>query len=155
VHTPHGEIAAYVAHLPSVRLGPGGFGSGPRDESAARLGAEVAAEPLAAVVVLGDLNGTVDDRGLAPLTSRLTAPPRGFALSWPAAFPVARIDQVLARGATPTRIRTLPPTASDHIPVSARLTFAASPGRGAGTAGPGGGRCPAGRVGLCGLALPG
>ncbi|MFD3807867.1 endonuclease/exonuclease/phosphatase family protein [Streptomyces sp. NPDC058619] len=121
VRTPHGEVAVYVAHLPSVRLGVSGFGSGPRDESAGLLGAAVAAERLDTVVLLGDLNGTVDDRGLAPVTSRVGAPRRGLAFSWPAAFPVARIDQVLARGATVRDVRTLPATGSDHLPVAARV----------------------------------
>ncbi|GGZ86347.1 hypothetical protein GCM10010371_52820 [Streptomyces subrutilus] len=119
--TPGGEIAVYVAHLPSVRLGPGGFGSGFRDESAVLLGAALAAEKRETVVVLGDLNGTAQDRGLAPVTSRAAPPRRGFALSWPAAFPLARIDQVLARSATVLDIRALPPTASDHLPVAARI----------------------------------
>lgn len=77
VRTPRGEIAVYVAHLPSVRFRANGFGSGPRDESARLLGAAVAAEGLERVILLGDLNSTVDDRGLAPLTSRLSAPRRG------------------------------------------------------------------------------
>ncbi|MFJ2597887.1 endonuclease/exonuclease/phosphatase family protein [Streptomyces erythrochromogenes] len=123
VSTPEGEIAVYVAHLPSVRIGPSGFASQLRDESARLLGAAVAAEPVDRVVLLGDLNGTVDDRGLAPLTSRLAAPRRGFALSWPASFPVSRIDQVLARSATVAEIRTLPATGSDHLPVVARITW--------------------------------
>ncbi|MFV0132099.1 endonuclease/exonuclease/phosphatase family protein [Streptomyces sp. HMX87] len=121
VHTPHGEIAAYVAHLPSVRVGASGLASSRRDESAALLGEAVAAEELRTVLVLGDLNGTVDDRGLAPLTSRLDAADRGFAFSFPAGFPVARIDQVLARSATVGRIRALPATGSDHLPVAARV----------------------------------
>lgn len=123
VSTPEGEVAVYVAHLPSVRIRPSGFASQLRDESARLLGAAVAAEPVDRVVLLGDLNGTVDDRGLAPLTSRMAAPRRGFALSWPASFPVSRIDQVLARSATLAEIRTLPATGSDHLPVVARITW--------------------------------
>ncbi|MFD7712707.1 endonuclease/exonuclease/phosphatase family protein [Streptomyces sp. NPDC059786] len=123
VHTPHGDIAAYVAHLPSVRVGAGGLASARRDESAGLLGRAVAAERLSPVVLLGDLNGTVDDRGLAPLTSRLNTAERGFAFSFPAAFPVARIDQVMARKATVGHIRTLPATAGDHLPVVARVTL--------------------------------
>ncbi|MGW2275020.1 endonuclease/exonuclease/phosphatase family protein [Streptomyces yangpuensis] len=123
VTTPRGEIAVYVAHLPSVRIRPSGFASQLRDESALLLGAAVAAEPVDRVVLLGDLNGTVDDRGLAPLTSRMEAPPRGFALSWPASFPVSRIDQVLVRSAGVSGIRTLPATGSDHLPVVARITW--------------------------------
>ncbi|WP_145865513.1 endonuclease/exonuclease/phosphatase family protein [Streptomyces capillispiralis] len=123
VRTPHGDIAAYVAHLPSVRLRAGGFASARRDESARLLGRAVAAEELDTVVLLGDLNGTVDDRGLAPLTRRMNVAERGFALSFPAAFPVARIDQVMARSATVERIGTLPATGSDHLPVVARITL--------------------------------
>ncbi|MFB6564895.1 endonuclease/exonuclease/phosphatase family protein [Streptomyces sp. NPDC056400] len=126
VRTPRGEIAVYVAHLPSVRFRASGFGSGPRDESARLLGAAVAAEELERVILLGDLNSTVDDRGLAPLTSRLSAPRRGLALSWPAAVPVARIDQVLTRSATAAEVWTLPATGSDHLPVAARIRLDAS-----------------------------
>ena len=39
-----GDVAVYVAHLPSVRIGRRGLSSGRRDESAALLGAAVAAE---------------------------------------------------------------------------------------------------------------
>ncbi|MQL64319.1 endonuclease/exonuclease/phosphatase family protein [Streptomyces vinaceus] len=119
--TPHGEVAVYVAHLPSVRIGPRGMTSARRDESAERLGREVAAEPLERVVLLGDLNGTVDDRGLEPLTSRLEVPRRGFAFSFPAGPPLVRIDQVMARSATVHGIDTLPATGSDHLPVRARI----------------------------------
>ncbi|MET4922380.1 endonuclease/exonuclease/phosphatase family protein [Streptomyces sp. PSRA5] len=122
VDTPHGEIAAYVAHLPSIRFGASGLASSSRDESAALLGGAVAAERTDTVILLGDLNGTVDDRGLAPLTSRLNVAERGFALSFPTAFPLARIDQVMARSATVAHIRTLPATGSDHLPVAAGIT---------------------------------
>lgn len=122
VDTPHGEIAAYVAHLPSVRFRAGGLASSARDESAGLLAEAVAAERTEAVILLGDLNGTVEDRGLAPLTSRLNVAERGFALSFPAAFPLARIDQVMARSATVAHIRTLPETGSDHLPVAAGIT---------------------------------
>lgn len=123
VHTPEGEVAAYVVHLPSIRVGAGGLASSWRDESARLLGRAVAAETVGKVIVLGDLNGTVDDRGLSPLTSQLNVPERGFAFSFPASFPLARIDQVLARSATVGRVRTLPATGSDHLPVTARVTL--------------------------------
>ncbi|WP_228044822.1 endonuclease/exonuclease/phosphatase family protein [Streptomyces ferrugineus] len=123
VHTPRGEIAAYVAHLPSVRIRASGLASSWRDESAGLLGKALAAEQLKTVVLLGDLNGTVDDRGLAPLTSRMNVARRGFAFSFPAGFPLARIDQVMARSAAVADIRTLPATGSDHLPVAARITL--------------------------------
>ncbi|PNV36553.1 endonuclease [Streptomyces sp. DH-12] len=121
--TPRGEVAVYVAHLPSVRIGPGGLASARRDESAVLLGRAVAAEPLDRVILLGDLNGTVDDRGLAPLTSRLEVPRRGFAFSFPAGLPLVRIDQVMARSAAVGLLRALPATGSDHLPVTARITL--------------------------------
>ncbi|GAA4880298.1 endonuclease/exonuclease/phosphatase family protein [Kitasatospora terrestris] len=121
-HTPDGEVAVYVAHLPSVRFGGlGGFTSERRDESAGKLAAVLDAEPLQRVILAGDFNSTLDDRGLAPVTSRLTAARSGFDFSWPAAFPVARIDQILCRGLTPVRTWTLPATGSDHLPVAARI----------------------------------
>ncbi|GGQ06363.1 hypothetical protein GCM10010266_32290 [Streptomyces griseomycini] len=123
VRTPYGDVAAFVAHLPSVRVRASGLASSLRDESAGLLGEAVAAEDLRTVILLGDLNGTVDDRGLAPITSRMNAAERGFAFSFPAAFPLARIDQVMARSATVVRIRALPATGSDHLPVAARIAL--------------------------------
>ncbi|WP_328891100.1 endonuclease/exonuclease/phosphatase family protein [Streptomyces sp. NBC_00316] len=123
VHTSHGEIGAYFAHLPSVRIRASGLASSRRDESAELLGKAVSAEKLKTVILLGDLNGTVDDRGLAPLTSRMNVAERGFAFSFPAALPLARIDQVMARSATVADFQTLPATGSDHLPVSARITL--------------------------------
>ncbi|WP_435859911.1 endonuclease/exonuclease/phosphatase family protein [Streptomyces narbonensis] len=123
VHTPHREIAAYVAHLPSVRVRASGLASAWRDESAGLLGEAIAVEKVKTVILLGDLNGTVDDRALAPLTSRMNVAERGFALSFPAAFPLARIDQVMARSAKVRHLRTLSATGSDHLPVAARITL--------------------------------
>ncbi|MET8965697.1 endonuclease/exonuclease/phosphatase family protein [Streptomyces sp. NPDC004074] len=123
VHAPLGDIAVYVAHLPSVRVRASGLASSWRDESAGLLGKAVAAEKLKTVLLLGDLNGTVDDRGLAPLTSQMNTPQRGFAFSFPADFPMARIDQVMTRSATVRQIRTLSSTGSDHLPVAARIAL--------------------------------
>ncbi|MFJ4832638.1 endonuclease/exonuclease/phosphatase family protein [Streptomyces sp. NPDC088747] len=120
--TARGEVAVYVAHLPSVRMSPTkGFGSPARDESAVLLGAAIAAERLDRVILLGDLNSTVDDRGLAPVTSRMREPESGFAFSWPAGLPVARIDQIMTRAATVGDVRTLPATGSDHLPIAAHI----------------------------------
>ncbi|MEW1691077.1 endonuclease/exonuclease/phosphatase family protein [Streptomyces sp. NPDC091265] len=130
VHTPHGDVAAYVAHLPSVRVRASGLAASSRDESAGLLGQAVAAERTGTVILMGDLNGTAEDRGLAPLTSRLNVAERGFALSFPAAFPLSRIDQVMARSATVDDIRTLPATGSDHLPVAARIALGRGPAAG-------------------------
>lgn len=124
VRTPRADVRVYVAHLPSLRFGPTrGFGSTNRDDSAARLGAAIAAEPAERLILLGDLNGTLDDRGLGPVTSQLTSDRSDFAFSWPVGLPFARIDHVMARSATVTDVWTLPPTSSDHLPVAARIRF--------------------------------
>ncbi|GLY00637.1 endonuclease/exonuclease/phosphatase family protein [Actinoplanes sp. NBRC 101535] len=121
--TPHGDIAVYVAHLPSVRIGLTGFASQRRDESAHRLGQALAAEPLDRIILLGDLNSTLDDRGLSPVTAHVGVTARDFAFSWPGALPMARIDQVMARSLSVSRVWSLPPTGSDHRPVAATLTL--------------------------------
>ncbi|WP_425443714.1 endonuclease/exonuclease/phosphatase family protein [Streptomyces pini] len=130
VRTPHGDIAVHVVHLPSVRVRATGFDTAWRDESAALLGEELRAEELARVIVLGDFNGALDDRGLEPVLTGVDSTGReaadGFSFSWPTAFPVARIDHVMARGAAVTRLWTLPATGSDHLPVAARIALPAA-----------------------------
>ncbi|MEU7019857.1 endonuclease/exonuclease/phosphatase family protein [Streptomyces sp. NPDC046203] len=126
VTTERGPLAVYVVHLGSVRLMPrGGFWTDSRDAGAVALTQAVAAEPNERVVVLGDLNGTTDDRVFDGLTSRLRsvqeAAGRGFGFSWPASFPVARIDQILVGGLAPKSSWVLPDTGSDHLPVAARV----------------------------------
>lgn len=128
VHTDSGEVAVLVAHLPSVRVQfRAGFTAEQRDDAAEMLGRAIADEPLSRLLVLGDLNGTVNDRALAPLTSQLRstqgAAGAGFGFSWPANFPVTRIDQILVRELEPVSSWTLPATGSDHLPVAARLDF--------------------------------
>ncbi|MGW7431649.1 endonuclease/exonuclease/phosphatase family protein [Streptomyces sp. NPDC054861] len=124
VRGPRGDIAAYVAHLPSVRIRPTeGYATGWRDESAARLGRSLAAEREATALVLGDLNGTAADRGLRPVTDLARGSRGEWAFSWPASLPLARIDHVLARGATVVETWTLPATGSDHLPVAARVRW--------------------------------
>ncbi|MEU5050868.1 endonuclease/exonuclease/phosphatase family protein [Streptomyces sp. NPDC021096] len=126
VKTPQGPVAVYVAHLPSVRVKfNAGFTAGQRDNSAEALGRAIAQEPEKRVVLLGDLNGTMNDRSLAPITSQLRsaqgAAGDGFGFSWPASMPMARIDQIMVRGMDPVSAWTLPATRSDHLPVAARV----------------------------------
>lgn len=124
--TPHGQVAFYVAHLPSVRVQlAGGFTADQRDDSATALGDAIAAEPLRDVILLGDLNGTMNDRALSPVTAQMRsaqgAAGDGFGFSWPAKFPMARIDQIMVKGIDPTRSWVLPSTGSDHLPVAATV----------------------------------
>ncbi|MFF2546996.1 endonuclease/exonuclease/phosphatase family protein [Kitasatospora sp. NPDC058063] len=121
VSAPGGPLAVYVAHLASVRTTFSGFATAHRDRDIAALAGALDAEPLHRVVLLGDLNTAADDRALAPLARRLTPARSGFGFSWPAAFPLVRIDHVLTRGLAATGTWTLPATPSDHRPVAARL----------------------------------
>ncbi|MFI2289013.1 endonuclease/exonuclease/phosphatase family protein [Streptomyces niveus] len=128
VATDQGPLAVYVAHLGSVRVNPrAGLSSGQRDAGAQSLGQAVAAERTERVVLLGDLNGTMDDRAFDGLTSQLRSAQEvagdGFGFSWPKAFPVARIDQILVRGVEPRSAWLLPATGSDHLPVAARISW--------------------------------
>ncbi|MEV6951016.1 endonuclease/exonuclease/phosphatase family protein [Streptomyces sp. NPDC051183] len=127
VATDQGPLAVYVAHLGSVRVLPRtGFWTGSRDRGAKALAEALAAEHNERVVLLGDLNGTTGDRAFDDITSRLRsaqdAAGDGFGFSWPARFPVARIDQILVRGVEPKNSWVLPATGSDHLPVAAAIS---------------------------------
>ncbi|WP_443034298.1 endonuclease/exonuclease/phosphatase family protein [Streptomyces sp. BE147] len=126
VTSPSGKVAVYVAHLPSVRVKlHAGFTANQRDDSADALGEVIADEPLERVVLLGDLNGTMNDRSLNGVTSQLRstqgAAGDGFGFSWPASFPMARIDQIMVKGVEPMSSWTLSATDSDHLPIAARV----------------------------------
>ncbi|MGW5100610.1 endonuclease/exonuclease/phosphatase family protein [Streptomyces sp. NPDC004100] len=128
VATPDGLVAVYVAHMPSVRVKlKAGFTARQRDKSADALGEAIADETLKRVVLLGDLNGTMNDRSLNAVTSQMRstqgAAGSGFGFSWPAAFPMARIDQIMVKGVEPESSWTLPRTDSDHLPVAARVSL--------------------------------
>ncbi|MGW5254343.1 endonuclease/exonuclease/phosphatase family protein [Streptomyces sp. NPDC004012] len=126
VESPAGEVAVYVAHMPSVRVKlAAGFTARQRDTSADALGEAIADESLSRVILLGDLNGTMNDRALNAVTSQMRstqgAVGSGFGFSWPASFPMARIDQIMVRGLDPVSSWTLPRTGSDHLPIAARV----------------------------------
>ncbi|MEU9157750.1 endonuclease/exonuclease/phosphatase family protein [Streptomyces sp. NPDC048417] len=131
VATPEGALAVYVAHLPSVRVKMNaGFTARQRDRSADALGEAIVDERLPRVILLGDLNGTMNDRSLNGVTSQMRstqgAAGSGFGFSWPAAFPMARIDQIMVRGVEPESSWTLPRTGSDHLPIAARVNLTTS-----------------------------
>jgi vancomycin resistance protein VanJ len=128
VATRKGPLAVYVVHLGSVRVMPrGGFWTETRDVGATKLAQAVAAERSQRVLVLGDFNGTMDDRAFDGLTSQLRSAQDvagdGFGFSWPTEFPMARIDQILVRGVDPRSAWLLPATGSDHRPVAARISW--------------------------------
>ncbi|MFB9602180.1 endonuclease/exonuclease/phosphatase family protein [Streptomyces roseofulvus] len=128
VVAPQGELRVYVAHLPSVRVNlDAGFTANQRDLSADALGEAIASDRAQRIVLLGDLNGTMNDRALNAVTAQLRstqgAAGDGFGFSWPASFPMARIDQILVRGVEPVSSWALPETRSDHLPLAARITL--------------------------------
>ncbi|GHB04326.1 teicoplanin resistance protein VanJ [Streptomyces termitum] len=128
VIAPQGEVRVYVAHLPSVRVKlNAGFTANQRDTSANALGEAISEDRAPRIVLLGDLNGTLNDRALngvsAQLRSTQGAAGDGFGFSWPVSFPMARIDQILVRGVEPVSSWTLPKTDSDHLPLAARVRF--------------------------------
>ena len=125
VTTPEGKVAVYVAHLASVRVGTSGFTSDQRNNTIKALGQQIAEEKLAGVIVMGDFNGTANDRSLAPLTVGLRsaqgAAGTGFGFTWPSKFPMARIDHIMVRGVVPTKAWVMASTGSDHRPVVAEI----------------------------------
>ncbi|MGK3209171.1 endonuclease/exonuclease/phosphatase family protein [Amycolatopsis sp. MEPSY49] len=128
VDTPKGPVAVFVAHLPSVRVRlEAGFTANGRDEAIGLLADALAGEPSARTVLVGDFNGTADDRALDPITARMKSAQEvagdGFGFSWPAGLPLARIDQVFVAGLRPVASWTLPATGSDHLPVAASVAF--------------------------------
>ncbi|WP_149260607.1 endonuclease/exonuclease/phosphatase family protein [Actinomadura sp. K4S16] len=128
VATDHGPLAVYVAHLGSARVNPrAGFWTAHRDRNAKALGQAIATERSERVVLLGDLNGTMGDRAFDGITSRMRSAQEeagdGFGFTWPAAFPMVRIDQILVRGVQPRAAWILPATGSDHLPVAAEITW--------------------------------
>ncbi|ADJ46166.1 hypothetical protein AMES_4341 [Amycolatopsis mediterranei S699] len=128
VDTPKGPVAAFVAHLPSVRVRlDAGFTANGRDAAMGLLADAIAAESAPRTVLVGDFNGTADDRALAPITRRLHSAQDeagdGFGFSWPAGLPLARIDQIFVAGVRPVAAWTLPATGSDHLPVAAIVAF--------------------------------
>jgi vancomycin resistance protein VanJ len=128
VATDHGPLTVYVAHPGSVRVNPrAGFWTASRDIGVQALAKAIAADPSKRVVLLGDLNGTLDDRAFAGLTAQLHSAQDlagdGFGFTWPASFPVVRIDQILVRGVQPDSSWVLPANGSDHRPVEARISW--------------------------------
>jgi vancomycin resistance protein VanJ len=126
VSTSHGPLTVYVAHPGSVRVLPRtGFWTASRDIGVQALGQAIAADPSKRVVLLGDMNGSLGDRALAGLGSQLHSAQdvagQGFGFTWPASFPVVRIDQILVRGVEPDSSWVLPANGSDHRPVEARV----------------------------------
>ncbi|KWX00566.1 hypothetical protein TH66_15455 [Carbonactinospora thermoautotrophica] len=125
--TPEGRVELYNVHLASLKVGAEGFESGQRDRTLRRLARAIAGDRSRHLVVVGDLNTAATDRSFRLLAEQLTpaheAGGHGFGFTWPAAFPMTRIDHILVRGLTVSRASVLPSTGSDHRAVAADLTL--------------------------------
>ncbi|CAM04523.1 membrane protein [Saccharopolyspora erythraea NRRL 2338] len=108
ITTPSGPVTVYVAHLPSLR--PDSVGR--RDLGMAKLAAAVADDDAERVIVLADLNTAGTDPQLGRL--HLQHAQRGLGFTWPAAFPVARLDHVLYRGVREVGAEVVRTRGTDH-----------------------------------------
>lgn len=113
VATPGASTRVYVVHLASVR--PLEYAA--RDSMLSELTDAVATDHAEHLVVVGDFNTASTDRTLAPLQHELTeasVDTLGLGFTWPASFPVARLDHAFARGLTTVGSSVLDSNGSDH-----------------------------------------
>ncbi|MGH6655305.1 MAG: endonuclease/exonuclease/phosphatase family protein [Actinocrinis sp.] len=130
VTTPEGPFAVYVVHIPQPVLGDQGFAQ-VRDQALDRLTKTVAADRAPKLAIVGDINVAQTDRRFSDLSSGLgltsaqAAAGRGFGFTWPAEFPVVRLDDLLVRGGTPVRSVVLPALSGGktHLPIEIDLHF--------------------------------
>jgi vancomycin resistance protein VanJ len=127
IDTPEGPLVLYVVHLPQPTLGDQGFAKA-RDAALSRLVKVVRADHAARLAVVGDVNVAQTDRRFSDLTglgltSAQAAAGRGFGFTWPAEFPVVRLDDLLVRGADPVRSVVLSALSGGktHLPIEVDL----------------------------------
>jgi vancomycin resistance protein VanJ len=128
VTTPEGPFVLYVVHIPQPILGDQGFAQA-RDLAVARLVKTVKADNATRLAIVGDINVAQTDRRFSDLSSGLgltsaqAAAGRGFGFTWPAEFPVVRLDDLLLRGGTPVRSVVLPALSGGktHLPIEVDL----------------------------------
>lgn len=121
VQTTTTPLAVYVLHAASVRPGH----QQDRDTMLAGLADAVAADPAAGLITVGDFNATSADPALSAIRAqadwvRPTDGTLGF--TWPAAFPLARIDQVFVRGLSVLSSSTIRAGNSDHLATLTTIT---------------------------------
>ncbi|MBW8805126.1 MAG: hypothetical protein JF587_14965 [Catenulisporales bacterium] len=128
---PNRVATVYAVHLPQPSLSHDGFGVA-RAGALEQLVAAVKAEPEPNLVVVGDLDLAQTDRGMASLLNSATRlvsvqakAGAGFGFTWPASFPMMRLDDVLTRGLKPVRSVVLPAVGAKqaHRPIEADLRF--------------------------------
>lgn len=113
VQAPEGDVDVYLVHAASLRPGV----QSARDHMLAALADLVRDDPAPRVVALGDFNAATTDPALAPIAAQLdrVRPTDGLGYTWPAAFPLVRIDHVFQRGFAVDSSVTRRAGASDHL----------------------------------------
>lgn len=128
--TPQGTLTVYLVHMPQPVLGDQGFAKS-RDLALTKFVQLVQADHSARIAVIGDINVAATDRqfgqltGTDGLTSAQQASGSGFGFTWPAEFPIVRLDDVLTRGLKPLRSVVLPAIAhgQTHLPIQVDLDY--------------------------------
>ncbi|HEX4791095.1 MAG TPA: endonuclease/exonuclease/phosphatase family protein [Actinospica sp.] len=128
--TPHGALVVYLVHLPQPVVGDQGFAKA-RDVALTQFVAMLKANASPRIAVIGDINVAATDRQFSQLTgkdglsSAQLAAGSGFGFTWPAEFPVVRLDDVLTRGLTPLRSVVLPAIdgGQTHLPIQVDLDY--------------------------------
>ena len=121
ISTDHGDIRFYAVHMPSVRPGHESM----RNAALRRLSTVVKTDSADHVIVAGDFNTASTDGNLSTLVPQLEDSREqargGFGFTWPARFPVTRLDHVLYRGFDASFDEVLERGSSDHRAVLAGL----------------------------------
>jgi vancomycin resistance protein VanJ len=128
--TPSGALVVYLVHLPQPVLGDQGFAKA-RDQALTQFVTLLQADHSARVAVIGDINVAATDRQFSQLTrtdgltSAQQAVGSGFGFTWPAEFPIVRLDDVLTRGLKPLSSVVLPSIAKGqtHLPIEVDLDY--------------------------------
>ena len=130
LRTPAGALTVYLVHLPQPVLGDQGFAKA-RDQALTEFVQLLQADHSAKIAVIGDINVAATDRQFSQLTGAdgLTSAQQdvgsGFGFTWPAEFPIVRLDDVLTRGLKPLRSVVLPAIAKGqtHLPIQVDLDY--------------------------------
>ncbi|MEV6066798.1 endonuclease/exonuclease/phosphatase family protein [Nocardia sp. NPDC052001] len=117
IATPAGDLVVYVVHLPSIR--PGAITA--RDDGLTLLSRELAADDAEHIVVAGDFNTATTDQRWAGFAPGFRDVHSGAAFTWPASFPIARLDHILVRGMGVTNTSVLRVPGPDHRAISAEV----------------------------------
>lgn len=121
VEAPAGDTSVYLIHAASLR--PGALSA--RDEMLAELATTVREDESPRIIALGDFNAATTDPALRGLASEIdrARPSDGLTgFTWPAKFPLARIDHLFQRGFNVASSETLRAGTSDHLAISVVLT---------------------------------